>query len=90
MLEAPKLSSKKRKSPDNDIPPAGKPSKKRKKNSPPIEDVGDEVEDYSTRKTQKGRRLVHVSDEESADELLLTMDTPIEAKKFKVNLSLYK
>jgi hypothetical protein len=87
--EAPKASSRKRKSPDNDIPPVGKPSKKRKKDSPPIEDVGDKVEDYSARKTPKGRRLVHVSDEESADELLLTTDTPVEAKKFKVNLQLY-
>jgi hypothetical protein len=89
ILEAPKVSSKKRKSPENDIPPVGKPSKKRKKNSPPIEDVGDEAEDFSTRKTFKGRRLVHVSDEESADELLLTADTPVQAKKFKVNLALY-
>jgi hypothetical protein len=85
ILEAPKVSSKKRKSPDNDVRPVGNPSKKRKQNSPLIEGVDDKAEYYIGKKPQKGCRPVHISDDESADELLLTKDTPVEVKKFKVS-----
>ncbi|KIM33399.1 hypothetical protein M408DRAFT_19699 [Serendipita vermifera MAFF 305830] len=81
----PSRPSKKRKSPDEDVPPVEKPTKKRKKNSPAVEEEDEQDQVWPAKKQKRGRKAV-LDDDESPDELLLTNDTPLSPKKGKQGL----